>query len=90
MATLTIEITDDMKKYVDRQIAKGGFKDGSAVMHADLQCRRFVAEKRAEIDQKLLEAIDEIERGECAPWQPGDASKLLQEIVRERGRNGKR
>jgi Arc/MetJ-type ribon-helix-helix transcriptional regulator len=89
MATLTIEITDDMKKYVDRQIAKGGFKDGSAVVHALFNVA-LVAEKRAEIDQKLLEAIDEIERGECAPWQPGDASKLLQEIVRERGHNGKR
>jgi Arc/MetJ-type ribon-helix-helix transcriptional regulator len=88
MATLTIEITDDMKKYVDRQIAKGGFKDGSAVVHALLNVA-LVAERRAEIDQKLLEAVDQVERGECAPWQPGDARKLLQEIVRQRGPNGK-
>jgi Arc/MetJ-type ribon-helix-helix transcriptional regulator len=88
MATLTIEITDDMKKYVDRQIAKGGFKDDSAVVHA-LFNAALVAERRAEIDQKLLDALDEIDRGACAPWQPGDAGKLLQEIVRQRGPNGK-
>lgn len=81
METLTVQITDDMKKYVDRQIAAGAFKDSSAVVRS-LFSVALLQQEREEIDRKLLEAIDEIDRGECTPWHPGDAGKLLQEINR--------
>ena len=87
METMTIELTDSMKDYVNRKVAAGGFKDGSAVVQA-LVSVAILAETRGEIDQKLLEAVDQIERGECAPWQPGEGRRLLQEMIRQRNPNG--
>jgi Arc/MetJ-type ribon-helix-helix transcriptional regulator len=85
---MTIELTDDMKKYIDRQIASGGFKDNGAVVHALFEVA-LLAERRDEVDRLLVEAIDEIDRGEVAPWQAGDAQKLLQELAHQRKANGK-
>ena len=87
MTTLTIEITEDIKEFVDRRVASGSFKDSNSVVLA-LFHAALLAERRNEIDQKLLEAMDEIDRGECTPWQPGDARKLLDEITRQRSPNG--
>ncbi len=81
METMTIEITDDMKKYVDRQIASGGFKDGSAVVQAFFSVA-LLGERRSEFDQKLLEAV-----GECVPWHPGDAQGLFQQIPPDRAQD---
>jgi Arc/MetJ-type ribon-helix-helix transcriptional regulator len=88
MNTLTIEITDDMKEFVDRRVAAGDFKDTSAVVQALFNVA-ILAERRTELDQKLLDAEGEIARGECAPWQPGDAHKLLQELRHQRGLDAK-
>jgi len=85
METMTIEITDDMKKYVDRQIASGGFKDGSAVVQAFFSVA-LLGERRREIDQKLLEAVDQADRGECVPWHPGDAQGLFRQISGDRAK----
>jgi Arc/MetJ-type ribon-helix-helix transcriptional regulator len=76
MTTMTIELTEDMKEFVDRRVAAGAFKDGAAVIQALFHVA-LAAERRDAIDQKLMNAIDEIESGECAPWEPGDAHKLL-------------
>jgi Arc/MetJ-type ribon-helix-helix transcriptional regulator len=87
MVTLAVEITDTMKKYVDRKIQSGDFRDSSAVVQA-LFNAALRAEARNQIDEKLLEAVDQIERGEFAPWQPGEGRRLLQEMTRQRAVNG--
>lgn len=87
MATMTIEITDGMKDYVDQKIAAGGFKDRSAFVQALLNMA-ILAETRQQVDEKLLEAVAQIERGECGPWQPGEGHRMLQEMIRERSSNG--
>lgn len=88
MATLTIEITDGLKTYIERQVASGAFKDSSAVVQALFDVA-VLAERRDEIDQKLLEAEDEFERGECAPWRPGDTHQLLRDLLHQRGLDAK-
>lgn len=87
MATLNVEITEPMKQYVDRQIASGGFKNESAVVRALFDVA-ILGQKRQEVDQMLLVAVDQIERGECSPWQPGESKKMLDEIIRQRNSNG--
>ncbi len=88
MPMLTVEISDSVKQFVDRKIQAGGFKDTSAVVQAlfDVAIR---AEQRSAIDQQLLDAFEEIERGECAPWQPEEDRKLLQEMINQRLVNAK-
>lgn len=88
MATMTIEITDSMKEYVDRKVASGGFNSSSDVMQRLLNLA-MRAEVREQVEKDLLEAIDDIDRGDCAPWQPGEHRKLLQELLRQRSANGK-
>jgi Arc/MetJ-type ribon-helix-helix transcriptional regulator len=87
METMTIEITDDMKRYLDRQIASGGFKDGSAVVRA-LFSVVLLADRREEIDQKLLDADAHADRGDCVAWQPGSTHELLRQITRDREGHG--
>lgn len=79
MATMTIELTNEMKEFVDRRVAADAFKDGAAVVQALFNVA-LAAERRDTIDQKLLDAVDE----------PGDAHKLLHEIQRQRATNGKK
>ena len=88
METLTIEITPDIKGYVERKLASGRFKDPSAVVQMlfDVAMR---AETRQKIDQMLIEGIDQIDRGECAPWRPAEDRTMLQEMIHERKLNGK-
>jgi Arc/MetJ-type ribon-helix-helix transcriptional regulator len=88
MATMTIEITDAVKDYVDRKVAAGDFKSGNEAVQGLLDAA-IRAECRARIEKELLVAMDEIDRGECAPWNPEEDRKLLQELIRERTANGK-
>jgi hypothetical protein len=41
-------------------------------------------ERKEAIEKMLLVAIDQIERGECEPWKPGDAHRQLDELIRQR------
>jgi putative addiction module CopG family antidote len=89
MATVTIELTDRMKNFVDRKVQSGNFKDTNEVVQALLDVAiRF--ETRAEINKKLLASIEQIERGECAPWDPAEDRKLLQEMIRQRFSDAKK
>ena len=45
--------------------------------------------KKERIEQLLLEAVDQVDRGECAPWQPGEGRKILDEVTR-RHESGKK
>lgn len=42
------------------------------------------ADRRKQLEKGLLAAIDEVERGECATWHPGEAHTLLQDLIRQR------
>ncbi len=87
MATLTIELPDTMKDYVDREVGAGRFKDSSALVQM-LIADAIRIQTRNQIDDALLEAVAQIDRGECTPWQPGEDRKLLEEMIRQRSANG--
>jgi Arc/MetJ-type ribon-helix-helix transcriptional regulator len=81
MIELNIEITAAMKEYADRKIATGAFKTTTEVVHSLFNVA-MLAERKAEIDRKLLEALDQIERGEFSPWEPGEGQRILDDVIR--------
>jgi hypothetical protein len=44
--------------------------------------------EKVRIDQLLLVAVDQIERGECEPWQPGEGRKILDDVIRRHQGSG--
>jgi Arc/MetJ-type ribon-helix-helix transcriptional regulator len=80
MAKITLEITDAMQAYIDRKVATGAFKNTADVVEKLLMLA-IRAEQKNDIDAKLLEASDQIDRGECAPWEPGEGRRLLAELT---------
>jgi putative addiction module CopG family antidote len=83
MATITVELTEPMKNFVDRKVQSGDFKNSSEVVQALLDVA-IRAETRAKLDQRLLAGLDQIERGECSPWEPAEDRRVLQEMIRNR------
>ena len=102
MATLTIEIPDTMKAFIDREIAAGEFKDANEFIahlvvlemydrdhEPDCYIRdgKIVFandEQRERLEKKLEEALDEMDRGECKPYRPGEFQELVEEMIRRR------
>ncbi|MSU78365.1 MAG: hypothetical protein EXS16_09740 [Gemmataceae bacterium] len=89
MATLTVEITDDLNERLDREIAAGWFGNRNDLVQAALT--EFMrAQWKANAERLIGEALDEVERGEVTPWQPGDCLKHGLEYLKEkRAREGK-
>jgi Arc/MetJ-type ribon-helix-helix transcriptional regulator len=83
MATVTIQINDASKEFMDRQIASGQFKDNSALMQEALN-QLMRTQWKADADQKIDEALNEYERGEFTPWQKRDCEKMGREYLKEK------
>jgi Arc/MetJ-type ribon-helix-helix transcriptional regulator len=94
MATLSIELPDSMLEFVDREIRAGRFKDRSTLVQrligAAMQGAPVLAPDQIKrFEPLILEALDEEERGEVSEWTPGDARKMLDEIMERRKGNGR-
>lgn len=82
MASITIDIPDVMKDFLDRQVRSGRFKDNSTLVQM-LIAEAVRNQWREEADQKLRESLAEYERGECVPWQKGDCEKMVREYLEQ-------
>ena len=83
MATLTVQIPDALKERLDRELASGRFKDNSALVQVLLEAAMRM-QWRADAEQKIDEAIDEIQRGEVARWQKGDGARMGRGYLHEK------
>jgi predicted transcriptional regulator len=83
MATLTIEISDSLKERLDREIASGRFTDRNALVQMLLEAG-IRSQWREDAEQKIDEALDEVERGEVVPWQMGDCAKMGRDYLKEK------
>ncbi len=83
MATLTVEITDDLNARLDREFASGRFKDRNALVQLLLEAAIRMKWKE-DAERKIDEALDEYERGEFTPWQMGDCEKMGREYLKEK------
>jgi antitoxin ParD1/3/4 len=86
MSSLTISLSESMKEFVDSQVSAGGFDSPSAYVRGLIE-RAQVEKNRAEIDTKLLEGVDALERGEGREMQAADWEKL-RALVRSRQGKG--
>jgi Arc/MetJ-type ribon-helix-helix transcriptional regulator len=83
MATVTIEISNASKEFVDQQVAAGRVKDTSALVQLALD-QLMRSKWKEDAERKIGEALDEYERGEFTPWQKGDCEKRGREYLHEK------
>ncbi|GEM_PF-4445421 len=83
MATMTVEITDDLKKRLDREVASGRFKDTNVLVQRLLEAA-IRLQWQDDVENKIDEALDEVERGEVVPWNKGDCSRMGREYLQEK------
>ncbi|HYV38715.1 MAG TPA: hypothetical protein VE988_23725 [Gemmataceae bacterium] len=80
MVTLTVQIPDSLNSRLDHELAAGRFKDRSALVQSLLETAIRVQWKE-DAERKIDEALDEIERGDVAPWTTGDSARLGREYL---------
>ena len=83
MATVTIEISDVAKAYMEREVASGRFNNPSALVQLALD-QLMNTQWKAESDAKIDEALREFERGAVTVWKKGDSEKRSREYLNER------
>jgi Arc/MetJ-type ribon-helix-helix transcriptional regulator len=83
MATVTVEITDSSKEFLDQQIASGRFKDANALMQAAID-QLMRTQWKTGAERKIDEALNEYERGEFTSWQRGDCEKLGRQYLNDK------
>ena len=83
MATLTIEISDDLNERLDRQFASGRFKDRNALVQ-DLLEAAIRMQWKEDVEDKIDEALDEIERGDFVVHKKGDCGRMAREYLKEK------
>jgi Arc/MetJ-type ribon-helix-helix transcriptional regulator len=72
---LTINLPEHIRTYIRRQIEEGRFATEEAVIADAVE--QVMDEYRWEDDEALLEAIDEVDRGEAVPWTPELRMRIL-------------
>lgn len=83
MATLTAEITDDLQNRLDRELATGRFKDRNDLVQILLETA-IRAQWKKEVEDKIDEALDEIERGDFVVHKKGDCGRMGREYLKEK------
>ena len=75
---MNISITPELEKFVQQEVKTGLYQSASEVIRAALrrlkedkekQKPRFVVSSKAELEEKLLEGISELDRGEGLPGE---------------------
>ena len=88
MASITVDIPDVMKEFLDRQVQTGRYKSNSTFVQI-LIAEAVRNQWREEADEKLRESLQEYERGEGVPWRKGDCEKMVREYLKQK-ESGKR
>jgi len=83
MATMTVEITDDLKERLDRQLASGHFKDRNVLVQMLLEVAIRMQWKE-DVENKIDEALDEVEGAEVVGWKKGDCASMGREYLQEK------
>lgn len=71
MSTLDIHLPDDLKSYVDEQVARRGYKDASDFLRSLLEAEKH-RNLNTELESMLLEAAD----GPFDEWTEDDVESI--------------
>lgn len=80
MKSMVIEMPEKMKEFVEQEVSQGNFQTPSALFQA-LVADLIRARAKKDLEQSLLDALDEYERGEYTVWKKGDTRKLAEDII---------
>jgi predicted transcriptional regulator len=83
MATLTVNISDALTERLDRAIAAGRAKDRDALVQTLLEAG-IDAKWKESVEDKIDEALADIERGDVAVHKKGDCGRLGREYLKEK------
>lgn len=83
MATITVKITDELKDRLDREVASGRFKDTNTLVQVLLEAAIRIQWKE-DVENKIDEALNEVERGEVIEWRKGDCARMGREYLEEK------
>ena len=91
---MNISITPELEKFVQQEVKTGLYQSASEVIRAALRRlkedkerkRRFTVSSKAELEDKLLEGIAELDRGEGLPAEQVFAELKTRRAQRRRRR----
>jgi hypothetical protein len=72
-----------LKKRLDREVTSGRFKDTSVLVQMLLEVAIRMQWKE-DVEKKIGEALDEVERGDVVGWKKGDSAKMGREYLQEK------
>jgi Arc/MetJ-type ribon-helix-helix transcriptional regulator len=75
MATLTVQIGESLKERLDREVESGRAKSHDDLVQLLLESA-IDAKWKDEVDLKIIEALDDIERGDVVVHKRGDVGRL--------------
>ena len=92
---MNISITPELEKFVEQEVKSGLYQSASEVIRAGLRRLkedkerkpRFMVSSQAELEEKLLEGIEQLDRGEGIPAEQVFAELKARRAQRRR-RNG--
>jgi Arc/MetJ-type ribon-helix-helix transcriptional regulator len=87
MTSITVDIPDVMKEFLEQQVRAGRYKNNSTFVQM-LIAEAARNQWRQEADEKLRESLQEYERGQGVLWQNGDCEKMVREYLKQTS-NGK-
>ena len=93
MTNLNLNLPDHMAAWLQTRIGPGKFKNVDAYLQyliaEDMENYQiaFTDDEKAAIDQKLLESLESIERGECRPWKVGEVLEELERRIESQRTN---
>jgi Arc/MetJ-type ribon-helix-helix transcriptional regulator len=80
MSTITIELDETLQAFVENQISNRGYASAGEYLRALLE----EAIELRDVQMKLQEGLDAIDRGEFSLWKPGDSQRRVEELIQER------
>ena len=83
MPILTVEISDTLNERLERELALGKERDRSAFVQSLLESA-MNARWKEDVENKIDESLDEIERGEVVPYEKGDCGRMAREYLKEK------
>lgn len=84
MVTLNISVSDSSKDFIDAQVTAGGYSSPEEFVQfliREAQKKR----ERAALEDKLLERIAAVERGEASEMTSEDWEQLRAEVLEHQG-----
>ena len=79
---MNVSLTKELETFVSRKVKSGGYGSASEVIRESLRLleqedlnKRFTFSTRADLEAKLMEGVEALDRGECVP-----ASEVEREI----------